>query len=308
MNLLVLVKKFAERMPKHQHKYDMLTAIEKEANVMYWHTDGHIRDILARLPLQPDFIFHYDIEWRNAFAPIITGLDKVNIAKGCYVLDIHFHPLQRREYFNKRAKPDLIFSASKYPFLRAYPECLSRFQWMPFSINPTIIRDYGLPKNMAYSLTGMVNERYPFREAVKREMSGIDGFQQFNHPGHKTPYEPGMFINDKYATALNRSKLSFTCGSVGQIPVAKFFEIPGCRSLLLAEPNADVEELGFKDGEHYAACTSHNVRERALYYNEHEEERRMLTDKGYSLVHRHHSNAVRAKQFIAMIEQFIGSN
>ncbi|MCU6710430.1 glycosyltransferase [Paenibacillus sp. J5C_2022] len=305
LNLLFLVKKFAESMPKHQHKFDMLTAIEQEANVMYWHDNGDIRDILTHIPERPDFIFHYDIEWHYAFAPDITGLSAVNIPTGCYVLDIHFHPPLRHEYFDRKGKPDLIFSASKHPFLDVFPTCKSRFRWLPFSVNPAVIRDYGLEKDIRYSLVGIVNERYPFREAVIEEMDEVEGFRQFQHPGHTVRLYPGMLINEKYASALNRSQMSFTCGSFRQIPVAKFFELPGCRTLMLAEPNDDLEELGFRDGLHYASCNRNNIRERALHYANNVEERQRLTDAGYGFIHQHHSNAVRAKQFVAEIESFL---
>lgn len=301
LNLLVIVKKFTETMPKHQHKYDMIKAIEQVANVQYWHEDGDILQILEQLEVKPDFIYHYDIEWFNAFAPKISNLNKVNILKGCYVLDVHYAVVTRTTYF-RNAKPDLIFSASKYPFLKAYPDYHSRFRWLPFGINPDIIRDYGLEKDIPYSLMGLINKQYPFREAVLRTMNQAEGFVNFKHPGHTTSYQPGMFINDNYAQAINRSKLSFTCGSVLEIPVAKFFELPGCRTLMLAESNADIEELGFTDGEHFLACDRNDFYEKALYYIERDSERERITDNGYRFVQSHHTNLERAKQFVAAIQ------
>lgn len=307
LKLLILTKKFAEKMPKHQHKYDMITAIEAEADVRYWHQDGNIQDILAELDFTPDFIFHYDIEWHNAFAPKISGLPSISIPKGCYVLDVHYAPQVRKAYFNQSAKPDLIFSASKYPFLKAFPDCASRFEWLPFGINPDIIKDYGLAKTFRYSLAGLVDSRYVFRQEVLKQMRGEEGFVHFSHPGHLTPQRPGLFINEKYASALNQSMISFTCGSKLQIPVAKFFELPGCRTLMLAENNPDIEELGFKDRENYAACDIENVRDKALYYANAAEEREALTLAGYSFIHQHHTNQVRAKQFVAAIRRYISA-
>ncbi|MCR2804336.1 glycosyltransferase family protein [Paenibacillus soyae] len=302
LKILMLAKRFAEAMPKHQHKFDMLEAIGRVADVRYWTKDGDIFDIMARLDFRPDMIFHYDFEWRNAFAPNIRNLDRADILKGCYVLDVHFDPAARREYFDRSGKPDIIFSASKYPFLEAFPDCASRFEWLPFGINESLIKDYGLPKDIRYSLMGLMDPKYPFRHAVASRMKGAEGFVHFKHPGHRTPDRPGLFVKEEYARAINRSMISFTCGSVLRIPVAKFLEIPGCRALMLAEPNRDIEELGFEDGVHYVACNRTNVGTQALYYAEAAEEREQLTDAGYELVHRAHTNEARARQFVDAVK------
>ncbi|MDF2837644.1 MAG: hypothetical protein K0Q63_3284 [Paenibacillus sp.] len=301
LNVLMLVKRFAETYPKHQHKFDMIAAIEKVANVRYWGKDGDIRDIVARMPEEPDVIFHYDFEWRNAFAPHVTNMDKIDILKACYVLDVHYDPAARREYFDRKAKPDLIFSASKYPFLGAFPEAESRFRWLPFGVNTEMVADYGLPKDTPYSLMGLMDAKYPFRSAVLKAMSREEGFVHYRHPGHRTAYRPGLFVQDTYARAINRSMISFTCGSVLQIPVAKFFEIPGCRSLLLAESNPDIEELGFRDGDSFVACGRSNVLELARKYRADEAARNAITDQGYAMIHREHTNEVRAGRFVGIV-------
>ncbi|QNK56026.1 glycosyltransferase [Paenibacillus sp. PAMC21692] len=302
IKVLMLVKRFNETYPKHVHKFDMLRAIEEVADVTYWSKDGDIRAILESLPERPDVIFHYDIEWRNAFAPHITGLDKVGILKACYVLDVHYLPAVRKDYFERNAKPDLILSASKYPFLKAFPEMRPRFRWLPFGINPEMIRDYGLPKDTAYSLMGLMEDKYPFRSAVLKAMSREEGFVHYRHPGHRTPYRPGLFVHDTYARAINGSMIAFTCGSVLEIPVAKFFEIPGCRTLMLAESNPDIEELGFKDGDNFVACGRAGILELARRYRADAEARNAITERSYNFVHRYHSNGVRAREFVEIVK------
>lgn len=305
LNILMLVKRFADNMPKHIHKFDMLQAIEKEANVTYWGQNGSILDILSELDERPDFIFHYDIEWHYAFAPSISELNKVDIPTGCYVLDVHYAPQIRRAYFDRNSKPDIIFSASKYPFLKVFPEAQSRFCWLPFGINPEMFKDYGLPKDIRYSLMGLMEGKYPFRQAVKERMKHEEGFVHFAHPGHRTSSRPGLFVHEKYATAINRSAISFTCGSELAIPVAKFFEIPACRTLMLAEPNTDIEELGYRDGVHYAACSQSNFYEQAKRYDADAAEREAISQNGHDFIHRHHTNEVRAKQFVAAVKQLL---
>ncbi|MHA6483234.1 glycosyltransferase family protein [Paenibacillus sp. strain BS8-2] len=299
LNVLVLVKRFAETYPKHQHKFDMIAAIERVANVHYWSKDGDIREIVARLPVKPDVIFHYDFEWRHAFAPRITHLDKIDILKVCYVLDIHYDPAGRRSYFDRIAKPDIIMSASKYPFLDTFPDTESRFRWLPFGVNPAMITDHGLPKDTPYSLFGLMDPQYPFRNSVLKAMSREEGFVHYRHPGHRTASRPGLLVQDTYAQAINRSMMSFTCGSVLRIPVAKFFEIPGCRTLMLAESNPDIEELGFIDGDNFVACSRSNIAELARKYRNDDAARDAIAQNGYAMIHQAHTNEIRAKQFVA---------
>lgn len=305
LKVLILVKPFTKTMPKHQHKYDIIRALEKVADVRYWHGNGNILDILKKINIKPDFIFHYDIAYNYAFAPNITNLDKVKIPIGCYVLDIHWNTKFRRAYFHKTAKPDLIFSASKYPFLKTFPECKSRFRWSPFAINPNVIKDYKLKKNIRFSLLGLIQPRYKFRKAVLRRMRRVKGFINFKHPGHRARARRGLLINNNYAKVINRSQISFTCGSDLKIPVAKFFELPGCKTLMLAEPNRDLKDLGFKDKVNYVACNRKNFYKKAMYFQRNKRARERITRNGYNFIHKYHSNQVRAQQFVAAVRALL---
>ncbi|WP_364152930.1 glycosyltransferase family protein [Paenibacillus sp. LPE1-1-1.1] len=305
LKVLILVKPFNQTMPKHQHKYDFIQAIEKVADVRYWHSNGNILEILKKMNMKPDFIFHYDIAWNFAFAPQITNLDKVKIPVGCYVMDVHWRKEARREYFSHTAKPDLIFSASKYPFLKFFPECLPRFRWSPFAINPKVIKDYKLKKNIKFSLLGLIKPRYKFRTAVLKRMRKVKGFINFKHPGHRVRARRGLLIKNNYAKVINRSLMSFTCGSDLKIPVAKFFELPGCKTLMLAEPNRDLKDLGFKDKVNYVACDRKNFYKKALYYQKNKRERERITQKGYDFIHKYHTNQIRAQQFIAEVKKVL---
>lgn len=301
LKVLILVKPFTKTMPKHQHKYDIIRAIEKVADVRYWHKNGNILDILKKINMKPDFIFHYDIAWNYAFAPKITNLDKVKIPVGCYVMDVHWNKKFRRAYFRRIAKPKLIFSVSKYPFLKVFPECKSRFRWSPFAINPNVIKDYKLKKNIKYSLLGLIKPQYKFRKAVLRKMRKVKGFINFKHPGHRARARRGLLINDNYAKVINRSQISFTCGSDLKIPVAKFFELPGCNTLMLAEPNRDLKDLGFKDKVNYVACNRKNFYRKALHFQRNKRARARITQNGYNFIRKYHTNHVRAQQFVAAV-------
>src|SRR5699024_225 len=102
-------------------KFEMIQSLEKYADVYYWYQDGHIKDILKRLKIRPHFIFHYDIAWNYGLAPKIDGLADIDCLKGCFVIDLHWKPEERKRYFRQN-KIDLIFSATKHPFLKVFTQ------------------------------------------------------------------------------------------------------------------------------------------------------------------------------------------
>ncbi|KGA97302.1 hypothetical protein AJ85_16620 [Alkalihalobacillus alcalophilus ATCC 27647 = CGMCC 1.3604] len=300
--ILILVREFWRKFPKHKSLYDLLKPLQYFADVYYWHEDGHIQDILNKFPKQPDFILHYDNANRSALAPIITGLETVSIPKGCVVIDERTDQSLRQRYFIHN-KIDLIFSVTKAPFLKSFPQFKAQFRWFPFSINSRVFKDWKLPKNISGLLMGHIDSKYPFRAKVLEEMRGVGGFKY--HP-HMSPVDKGIF-DEQFSKELNRSKIFFTCGSIYEYPVRKFFEALGSRTLLLAEYVPDIEELGFIDGIHYVVCTKDNFKEKYEYYLKHEEERKKIIDQGYQFVQCHHTSIHRAHKMVQDIKAFIQS-
>lgn len=321
LKVLVLIKPFWVY-PTHKPKGDMIRALETYADVYYWDKNGHIKDILKKLNFKPDFIFHYDIAWNYGLAPKIEGLDQVDILTGCYVIDLHWNPKRRIHYFDHN-KIDLIFSATKHPFLQVFPEYKKKLRWLPWSINPRVMTDWGLKKSINSLLMGLTHVakesrgrfslprkippkgRYAFRDAVFEEMKSDPGFVFHPHPGHYVSKSKQLIANEDYAKVLNQAKIFFTCGGRGRtggVAVLKFFEAPACKTLLIAEPNMDIEDLGFVDGQSYVACNPNNIKEKVDYYLNNHKEREKITQNGFNLVHKFHTNDYRAKQLIMEIK------
>lgn len=318
IKILVLVRKFGDLYPKHKHLYDSITSLKKHAHVQFWHDDGDIEDIMSTLNFTPDFIYQYDTTWGYQLTPNITGLDKVSIPKGCHVIDNYHGQTARRRYIDSN-RIDLIFSPYKAPFLRSHPEYWDKLRWIPFSINPSVIKDWHFDKEIDFLLLGLFyykdkenppkqvppKGKYTFREAVYNKMKGTSGFVFIPHPGHNTKATKNTIINENYGKIINKAKMLFTCGSVLEYPIAKFFEVPGCRTLLLAKPNPDILELGFQDNVNFVACDEDNFYEKAMYFLNNAKERNRICDNGYQFVHQYHTNDVRALQIIHYMEDFI---
>src|SRR5690625_5117365 len=93
--------------------------------------------------------------------------------------------------------------------------------------------------------------RYAFRDAVFRNFKDREDFVFHPHPGHLVKKANNIFVNEKYAKELNRSKIFFTCGSrisTGSVAVLKYFITSACKSLNLAELNKKMEGLRFIEG------------------------------------------------------------
>ncbi|HLR51427.1 MAG TPA: glycosyltransferase [Candidatus Avamphibacillus sp.] len=304
LNILILVRRFDKLYPKHKVKYEFLQAIERVANVAYHHEDGDILEIVKRQKHRPDFIFHYDITARNILSPKINNLDKIDIPVGAYVIDAHWDNALRKKYF-KENKISLIFSVSKAPFLKRFPEYKSKFRFLPFSINPKLIRNWNLKKDIDFLLMGLIAKSYPFRAAVRDKMKNEKGFVYHKHPGHLKKDRSKYIIDEAFGKEVNRAKIFFTCGSIYQYPVMKYFEVPGCNTLLIAEKTPDLIELGFKDGVNYVAANQANFYEKGLYYLKNEKKRKEIALEGYKFVHKNHTHLIRAQQFVRYVENFI---
>lgn len=319
LKILILINKFHKKYPKHKHKYDMIEALRNFAIVKYWHNHGNINYILQKLNFKPDFILHYDVAYGYTFAPKITGLKNINIPKGCFVIDSHYKKNSRINYFESN-KIDMIFSITKENFIQQFPEYKSKHYWVPFSINPDIFHDYKLKKDINFLLMGLVHVdnkssikpktncpkgRYPFREAVLRDFFNKKGFVFVPHPGHLSPPSKNLMVNENYAKQLNRSKIFFTSGGEFHYPVAKFFEALACKTLLLAKPNKDILELGFKNEVNFVSCDESDFYDKAMYYIENHKERERIANNGYKFIHKNHTNVVRAKQIVSYIENYL---
>ncbi|KGA98394.1 glycosyl transferase family 1 [Alkalihalobacillus alcalophilus ATCC 27647 = CGMCC 1.3604] len=326
LKILILIKPFYEYL-KHKPKWDMIQALEKIATVRYWHEDGHINEIIDFLKFEPDFILHYDIAWRNGLSPNITGLEDVNIPKGAYVIDLHWDPDKRIEYIRNN-RIDLIFSPTKNPFLKVFPQFEEKLSWVPWAINQEVMKDWKQPKDIQSLLLGLVHTtseemqeknvavpkmippkgRYEFRDQVLKRMLGENGFVFHPHPGHRVTEEENNFVKEAYAKELNRAKIFYTCGSrneTGGIAVLKFFEALACNTLLLAETNEDIEELGFIDGKNFVACTVDDFYEKTMYYLTNKAERQAITANGYQFAHQNHTIEHRAVEMLEAIKKVV---
>ena len=273
-----------------------------DVNLFLIEEDMSIDKILAVVPFTPDFIFFDDFTKNYD----MFGLRDVDVPKAVLYWDIHRTQDEFRIFVWKN-KIDLVFSFYRDTFGRYFPEFANKFRWLPNHVNLHEFKDYGLNKEIDFLLMGATLKKvYPLRAKIAQEMAGMKGFVHHQHPGYRdfAPDE-GEYVGESYAREINRAKIFFTDDSIFKYPIAKYFEVPACNTLLLAPGSRELNHLGFVDGVTFVEINEHNYLKKAMYYLEHGDERLAIARRGYEMVRNNHSTPIRARQFVNHLRDYL---
>ncbi len=131
------------------------------------------------------------------------------------------------------------------------------------------------------------DKKYPFRILVRNYLLSQ------NELTFNKRQRVGRGGNDakKFANELNRYKSCFTCASIYGYPVAKYFEIPACGTLLFAEDTSFLDKFGYVDGENFVKVSPENFSEKINYYlrEMHPSDRENIASRGRELVLSRHT-------------------
>lgn len=273
-----------------------------------WHERGtDIRLILDEIGIEPDFILI--LEYYETNATRVSGLRDVGIPFAVSMEELHYDIDMRKELIiNENIKH--IFTSCTEAFCTLYPEFMDRMIPAPQHVNTNIFKDYGLPKTIDYLLMGQEDPRYyPLRHKIVQTMQDKAGFVFHRHPGYREfKDDEDLYVKEKYAREINRAKMFFTCNTVSNYVVAKYFEAPACNTLLMAPTSPGIEYLGFEPGVNFVNIDNIDFMDKAEYYLAHEEERRLIARSGYEMVRARHSTARRAAEYVEWIESIIGQD
>lgn len=275
-------------------------------NVTIWRKPGHISYILKQLDIRPDFILLLnDID--KQMSPMIKGLSNIDIPTGLFVNDVHRFTNLRRNYIAKNNIP-YLFTVVRDKFIETYPEFKNKMEWFPHFVNIELCKDYQLKKDINLLMMGAVNDFYPLRQKIMKSYEGNADFVYHSHPGYRNfseKEESQNFIGQMYAKEINRAKILFTCPSILNYPVIKYFEALACKTLLLAPTFKELEDLGFIPGFHFVPIDENNFKEKAAYFLENETERQKIVEQGYNFVHQRHTVKLRTEQLVEKIESIL---
>ncbi len=289
--------------------YYLEKELAKNVNLLIWRKPGHIQSILSKIKQKPDFILLLNDIDRN-FYPVIEGLFSINIPVGLFVNDVHRFTKIRKSYVIKQKIP-YLFTVSRDTFLKLYPDFQHKMIWSPHFVQPDIFRDYKQKKDIDLLLMGAVNDYYPLRQKILAAYKGDPSFVYHQHPGYKpiSGKKEGAeyLIEQRYAQEINRASIFFTCPSIYNYPVMKYFEALAAKSLLLAPTFPELEDLGFQPGKHFVSIDATNFQEKASYYLLKDKERQKITEQGYRFIHQTHTVQKRVKELVKTMENIIRS-
>nr|WP_237438609.1 glycosyltransferase [Pseudalkalibacillus hwajinpoensis] len=115
----------------------------------------------------------------------------------------------------------------------------------------------------------------------------------------------GYKVEHEYAREINRARIFFTCDSNFHYPVLKYFEVLGCRTLLLASGSQELKDLGFIDGKTFVEINQQNFMEKATFYLNEEIISKEIVMNGARLIEEKHSTEIRATQLVQKIISLI---
>ncbi|PCK33609.1 hypothetical protein [Pseudoalteromonas piscicida] len=124
----------------------------------------------------------------------------------------------------------------------------------------------------------------------------------------KLTFQKVKMLNLTFRMRIFNTKVVYTCGSLFDFPVRKFFEIPSQSSLLVCKPFFGMEHLGFKKG-----LTHLETKDlESLKKGEIDESIQEIATSGAKLVFEKHSSSARQKQLRECLDriekdEFLGS-
>jgi len=238
--------------------------------------------------------------------PPVTGIDRVSLPKVVHYWDLHSYIPERVEFVRKN-KIDLIVFKYKNALLKHFKQLMvTESAWVPIGA-ASLFKDYQLPKSIDILLTGWVSPQYyPFRSQALRSFQGFPGFYYLKHPGYRH-FEPSeVVMGADYARLLNRAKLVVTDGGKFDYLVAKYFEVPACKSALVTPCFDDLLELGYKPYEHFIPASLENLEEVVFKSLSDEELVKEVSCNGHHLVHQKYTMECMAKQFVNTLCALLG--
>lgn len=256
--------------------------------------------------------FHIDASHRNRGFPEIMPNGFLNI----YMLSDFWHRNQREW------EKGLLKSGFRYCFCCfAPPYCDEeifnsffnqsvrdeiRFVGLPRCVDKEIYKDYGGEKIYDVITVGNLGSHfYPFRKWAHQTLmqnAPKMGITYTNFPHSGFGYHHNGFVGEKYARAINASKILISCGGKYHLAMNKIFEAMGCGTLYCGPKPAGAEQLHLKDGFNYVAVTENDFLEKIHYYVKHDAQRQQIINNAKQTYLQCHHIDARSEDFKQLIE------
>lgn len=185
------------------------------------------------------------------------------------------------------------------------------FKHIPHCAEKMVFKDYCIDKNIDIQLIGLLNPAmYPLRSRLKNIVETRmvlkygTKFRMMPHAGGRVDNVGAQVIN--YAQQLNRAKINITCSSKYRYALAKYSEVPLCKSLLAADiPRENMNWYAKWMCVIDKDSTDEQIVDLLLLHLEDDVLRENKVLMGYEENRRHRTQENYADQFISISKKFI---
>jgi len=262
----------------------------------YGEYDGKLQDILKKYPEIDIILVHFEYRARA----LAKGLDQIKDIPKVHIMGGDYDKRSFNGYnkhFNK-INYDIIFFRYALQEKRLKENSIDGVHYLlPWSVNTDLYYDYGLEKSIDVMSSFHTSSIHPNRYNIRRIVSKMD----------VTSYLKPIYF-EEYIKKINESKIFVTSNVYERELSGKYYEVMACGTLLLTtEPN-DLNKLGFYNNEHLIIYKDDfsDLKDKIEYFLKHDRERKEIAKNGMELVRSRHSQKVRVKEFINIVEAEIG--
>ena len=233
--------------------------------------------------------------------------NKIKIPKALYIEDLHGNgPIQIKLALKAGCRVII------HKYLRHFKEVIkkmagtknTKFIWSPHSVDTNFFKPYG-KKTREVVVLGVANDVYPMRKQIHRELRNQLFYERIERPHETATKQKKWPVGIDYVKVIASAKICPTGGSIFHYPVAKYFEIPACGTLLMSDWFPELGLLGFVPGENMVVLEPGNLVNQMKWWLCHKDELQRVTKNGMKLVQENHNSLLRAQQLIGELKKLI---
>ena len=181
-----------------------------------------------------------------------------------------------------------------------------KFIGYPRCVDKNCYKDYGLPKKYDVITLGAMWHFYPLRVHMHNYLAQHSkelGINYHNYPHCGTDFSHSDFVREKYAQAINESRMLASCGGRYHVAMNKIFEAMGCGTIYVGEKPWGAEELHLEDEMNYICVNAGNFVEKIKYYLDQPKEMAKIVKNAKDTFEKYHHIDARAKDLVKLLEK-----
>jgi len=236
----------------------------------------------------------YSVQYKN--------IDRVKVLTTHVVIDLFPpHPggykggMKKYKPFLDRNKYDVIFyrQLCQEQYLRDVDYDGPSY-WLPFSVDTSIYKKLNFPKKYDVITSSTIRpDVYPNRHKVNNLVKKM-----------RLKAVTKRVVHEKYVRVINESKIGIISTNIFGTFVMKFTEFSSCGTFILTDKPSDMNEQGFKHGQHFVIYKDMNdLKDKIKYFLKNEKEREEIAKNGMELTRKRHNNSVRVREMLKNLKR-----